>query len=69
MQQYFDEQDPEVRNELAQQISLELHEYYPHLPIAARDGVWALDGNTICGDWQPVDGTAVALMLNTVEPC
>jgi peptide/nickel transport system substrate-binding protein len=69
MQQYFDEQDPEVRNELARQISLELHEYYPHLPIAARDAVWALDGNTICDDWQPVDGTAVALMLNTVEPC
>jgi hypothetical protein len=68
MQEYFVEQDPVRRNELARKISRELHEYYPHVPIAARDAVWALNGDKICGDWQPVNGTAVVL-LNTIEPC
>ena len=67
--QYNLEEDSVKRQALAAKINADLYDLIPGIPIASRDGIWALNPETLCGDWQPIDGTAVHLMLNTLEPC
>lgn len=55
--------------ELAQQMNKELYDMYVGIPIVLRNAVWALDPLTICGDWQPIDGTPSHTMFNTLVPC
>ncbi len=67
--QYNAEVDAVARQALAADISRQLYDFYPHIPIASRDAIWALDPDKICEDWEPIDGTSVHLMLNTIDPC
>lgn len=59
--------DRDVRVALAQEMSKELYGLYVGIPIALRNAVWALDPKTICGDWQPIDGTPSTAPRRT--PC
>ena len=59
----------EERVARAQELSKELYDLYVGVPIALRNAVWAIDPNTICGDWEPIDGTPAHTMFNTLKPC
>ena len=59
----------EERVARAQELSKELYDLYVGVPIALRNAVWAIDPNTICSDWQPIDGTPSHTMFNTLKPC
>ncbi len=50
-------------------MNKELYDMYVGIPIVLRNAVWALDPLTICGDWQPIDGTPSHTMFNTLVPC
>jgi hypothetical protein len=47
----------------------ELYDLYLGVPIAYRNAIWALNPKTICGEWEPIDGTPSHLMINTLQPC
>ena len=61
--------DRDERVKVAQGYSKELYDLYVGVPIALRNAVWALDPRTLCGDWQPIDGTPAHTMFNTLTPC
>ena len=66
---YASVMDRDERVALAQSMSKELYDLYAGVPIALRNAVWAIDPKTICGDWQPIDGTPAHTMFNTLIPC
>ena len=67
--EYASIMDRDVRVARAQEMSQELYELYVGVPIALRNAVWAIDPRTICGDWEPIDGTPAHTMFNTLKPC
>ena len=66
--QYASDTDPTTRKALAQQVAKLMYDEYVNIPIAFRDVIYAGNPETVCG-WTPLNGTQVALMLNTAEPC
>ena len=66
--QYASDTDPTTRKALAQQVAKLMYDEYVNIPIAFRDVIYAGNPETVC-DWTPLNGTQVALMLNTAEPC
>ena len=61
--------DREERLVIARELHQELYEGYYGIPIALRNAIWALNPDTICGEWHPIDGTPSHVMLNTLTPC
>ena len=61
--------DKVARIKFAQEKAQELYDGYYGVPIALRSGIWAINPNTICGEWHPVDGTPSHVMFNTLIPC
>ena len=61
--------DEDERITYAQELGQELYEGYYGVPVAYRNAIWALNPDTICGDWEPIDGTPSHLMFNTLTPC
>ena len=49
-------------------MSKELYDEYYGVPIALRDSIWAVNPDTICGEWHPIDGTPSHVMFNTLIP-
>ncbi len=66
--QYASDTDPTTRKALAQQVAKLMYDEYVNIPIAFRDVIYAGNPETVCG-WTPLNGTQVALMFNTAEPC
>ena len=66
--QYATDTNPTTRKALAQRLAKEMYDEYVNIPIAFRDLIYAANPETVCG-WEPLNGTQVALMFNTVEPC
>ena len=66
--QYASDTNPVTRKALAQRVAKLMHDEYVNIPIAFRDVIYASNPETVCG-WTPLNGTQVALMFNTVEPC
>jgi ABC-type transport system substrate-binding protein len=61
--------DPVERREVAQVMGQELYDMYLGIPIAYRNAIWALNPDTICGEWHPINGTPAHPMFNTLTPC
>ena len=61
--------DPVERRKVAQAMHQELYDLYLGIPIAYRNAIWALNPNTLCGEWQPINGTPSHPMFNTLSPC
>ena len=61
--------DEAARVQFAQEKSKELYDGYFGVPIALRDAIFAINPNTICGEWHPIDGTPSHVMFNTLIPC
>ncbi len=59
----------EERIKFAQEKAKELYDGYFGVPIALRSGIWAINADTICGEWHPIDGTPSHVMFNTLIPC
>ena len=60
--------DRDERIKVAQRMSKELYDEYYGVPIALRDSIWAVNPDTICGEWHPIDGTPSHVMFNTLIP-
>ena len=65
---YATDTNPVTRKALAQQLAERMYNEYVNIPIAFRDVIYAGNPETVCG-WTPLNGTQVALMFNTAEPC
>ena len=61
--------DIDERVKYAQELGKELYEGYYGVPVAYRNAIWALNPETLCGEWHPIDGTLSHLMFNTLTPC
>ena len=61
--------DPVERREVAQVMGQELYDMYLGIPIAYRNAIWAINPDTICGEWHPINGTPAHPMFNTLTPC